>query len=194
MQRFGPPRRYWGMRFEAKHAYFKAIASNVQNFRNICLTLSTRHQLLQAYELSGKLFESTIETTGSAMVNVSSLSEEEQAAVSTITQEATVCSVKTAGVDGCMYRLKDVIVSEMENDTPNFLQVEKLLVTYGVLILLCQRLKTLRYSNHRCSYIVDKCSDVVAATPKNEFDFCSLDLYNFGTVYEVVPHFALLQD
>lgn len=181
------------MRFEAKHAYFKAIASNVRNFRNICLTLGTRHQLLQAYELSGKLFESTIETTGSAMVNVTRLSEEEQAAVSTITQEATVCSVKTAGVNGCMYRLKDVIVSEVENDTPNFLQVEKLLVTCGVLIL-CQRLKTLRYSNHRRLYIVDKCSDVVAATPKNELDFCSLDLYNFGTVYEVVPHFALLQD
>ncbi|XP_042146373.1 uncharacterized protein LOC121835894 [Ixodes scapularis] len=29
IQRFGPPRRYWGMRFEAKHAYFKTIALNV---------------------------------------------------------------------------------------------------------------------------------------------------------------------
>lgn len=41
--KFGSPRRFWGMRFEAKHSYFKSIASKVKNFRNICLTLATRH-------------------------------------------------------------------------------------------------------------------------------------------------------
>ncbi|XP_042144464.1 uncharacterized protein LOC120837936 [Ixodes scapularis] len=68
IQKFGQPRRYWGMRSEAKHAYFKAVASNVRNFRNICRTQGIRHQLLQAYELSGKLFESYIKTRGSAWV------------------------------------------------------------------------------------------------------------------------------
>lgn len=193
IQRFGPPRRYWGMRFEAKHAYFKAVASNVRNFRNICRTLGTRHQLLQAYELSGKLFESSIETTGSAVVKVTSLSEEEQVAVSAITSEITLCSVKTASTNSCTYRLRDVFVSEVQNDTPKFLQVERLLVMSGVLILLCRRLETVRFCNHRCSYIVEKCVDVVAVTPDNHFDFRPLDLYNAGTFYEIVPHFAVLQ-
>ncbi|XP_040066142.2 uncharacterized protein LOC120839841 [Ixodes scapularis] len=193
IQRFGPPRRYWGMRFEAKHAYFKTIASNVRNFRNICRTLSTRHQLLQAYELSGKLFESCIETTGSVVVKLTSLSQEEQAAVCVITPEATLCSVKTASANSRMYQLGDVIIFDVQNDTPIFLQVEKLLVVCGLLILLCRRLKTVCYSNHRCSYIVEKCNDIVAVTPGNEFDLCSLDLYNSGTLYEVVPHFAILQ-
>lgn len=53
--KFGPPRSFWGMRFEAKHSYFKSIASKVKNFRKVCLTLATRHQLLQAYELSENL-------------------------------------------------------------------------------------------------------------------------------------------
>ncbi|KAL1479153.1 hypothetical protein MTO96_052092 [Rhipicephalus appendiculatus] len=35
--KYGPPRRYWGMRFEAKHSYFKSIASKTKNFKNICL-------------------------------------------------------------------------------------------------------------------------------------------------------------
>ncbi|KAL1454790.1 hypothetical protein MTO96_043654 [Rhipicephalus appendiculatus] len=33
--KYGPPRRYWGMRFEAKHSYFKSIASKTKNFKNI---------------------------------------------------------------------------------------------------------------------------------------------------------------
>ena len=78
------------MRFEAKHAYFKAIASNVRNFRNICRTLGNRHQLLQAYELSEELYESPIETTESVVVEVASLSEQEQAAVIAVTPEATL--------------------------------------------------------------------------------------------------------
>ncbi len=36
------------MRFEAKHKYFKKLASHIGNFINISYTLSMRHQFLQA--------------------------------------------------------------------------------------------------------------------------------------------------
>lgn len=62
--KYGPARRFWGMRFEAKHSYFKNIALKVKIFRNICFTLATRHQLLQAYELSGNVFHCPLEVTG----------------------------------------------------------------------------------------------------------------------------------
>ena len=45
IQRFGPLRHIWCMRFEGKHQYFKQVANVVRNFRNISFTLSQRHQL-----------------------------------------------------------------------------------------------------------------------------------------------------
>ena len=53
---FGPPVRYWTMRFEAKHQYFKDLARKCKNFKNLPHTLSTRCQALQAVALSSYFF------------------------------------------------------------------------------------------------------------------------------------------
>lgn len=37
------------MRYEAKHKYFKTLASNIGNFINVPQTLAMRHQYLQCY-------------------------------------------------------------------------------------------------------------------------------------------------
>ena len=49
IQKFGPLRLCWSMRFESKHSYFKQIVPVVKNFKNLNVTLATRHQLHQAY-------------------------------------------------------------------------------------------------------------------------------------------------
>lgn len=43
--------RNWAMRLEAKHNYFKKLATKVNNFNNITYSLSRRHQALQAHLL-----------------------------------------------------------------------------------------------------------------------------------------------
>ena len=40
------------MRFEAKHKYFKRIAAAVRNFRNVALSLASRHQFMQCWQFS----------------------------------------------------------------------------------------------------------------------------------------------
>ncbi|KAJ8049927.1 hypothetical protein HOLleu_02896 [Holothuria leucospilota] len=51
----GPLVRYWTMRFEAKHNYFKRLGHIVCNFRNILKTLSYRQQMFLCYNIfSGK--------------------------------------------------------------------------------------------------------------------------------------------
>ena len=40
---------YWTIRFEAKHHYFKQLATIIGNFINICFSLAERHQLHQCY-------------------------------------------------------------------------------------------------------------------------------------------------
>lgn len=52
---YGPPKRYWTMRFEAKHQYFKDLARKCKNFKNLPLTLAKRCQTLQAVVYSSAM-------------------------------------------------------------------------------------------------------------------------------------------
>ena len=47
--RFGPPRSYWCMRFEAKNRFFKDVIHG--NFKNIPYTLAFEHQLWLCHQL-----------------------------------------------------------------------------------------------------------------------------------------------
>ena len=56
--------RNWAMRFEAKHHYFKRLVGTINNFKNIELSLTRRHQALQAYLLqssSGNFLKMNLE-------------------------------------------------------------------------------------------------------------------------------------
>lgn len=49
IKQYGPLVGVWTMRFEANHSFFKQVARHINNFRNVLLTLSTRHQMMMAY-------------------------------------------------------------------------------------------------------------------------------------------------
>ncbi|XP_020909444.1 uncharacterized protein LOC110247358 [Exaiptasia diaphana] len=48
--KFGPLVRSWCMRFESKHMYFKELARNIKNFKNLPYSLVSRHQAKQYAE------------------------------------------------------------------------------------------------------------------------------------------------
>lgn len=50
-EEYGPLVGVWTMHFEAKHSYFKQVLRHTKNFKNVLLTLSTRHQMMMAYHL-----------------------------------------------------------------------------------------------------------------------------------------------
>lgn len=56
MIQFGPLIRFWTLRFESKHAYFKQCARHSRNYKNVTKTLSERHQLYQAFINTGDRF------------------------------------------------------------------------------------------------------------------------------------------
>lgn len=53
---YGPPRRYWTMRFEGVHQYFKEMMRRLKNFRNVPHSLAVRFQYLLASHLSSPNF------------------------------------------------------------------------------------------------------------------------------------------
>jgi hypothetical protein len=55
MCKYGPLTRYWCMRFEGKHNYFKDLAHRIKSFKNVPKTMATRHQLLMCYYRSSSV-------------------------------------------------------------------------------------------------------------------------------------------
>jgi len=49
---FGPIRQLWTLRFESKHQYFKRVIKHSSCFKNVLLSLATKHQLLNAFNLA----------------------------------------------------------------------------------------------------------------------------------------------
>ncbi|CAF3937425.1 unnamed protein product [Rotaria sp. Silwood1] len=65
----GPPVKYWCMRFEGAHLYFKKVAMQSYNFKNIPKTRAKRYQLRQCFLLSKEKFLRTFdEGSGGRMV------------------------------------------------------------------------------------------------------------------------------
>ena len=66
--RVGPLIRHWTMRYEAKHQYFKHLASTMGNYINICYSLAMRHQCLQSYlHASGAIIHTDDQEVGNGM-------------------------------------------------------------------------------------------------------------------------------
>ena len=62
--------RYWCMRYEAKHSYFKDLAQKTKCFKNIPKSLAERHQRLVCYHFhQSKALVKEIET-GKGMFSI----------------------------------------------------------------------------------------------------------------------------
>lgn len=62
--RFGPLVRYWVMRFEGKHNFFKDVAHRLKCYRNVAKSMADRHQLYSLYMSISGLEKKTLTGCG----------------------------------------------------------------------------------------------------------------------------------
>jgi len=156
MARYGPLREVWCLRYEAKHQYFKSLASSIGNFINIALTLSTRHQMQQCYYFSGKevLAEDTILPESGNLVSFTSLPIEIQRLL--CFAASRIWSVKTAVAAGCTFSVGAAVVIDFTDvGDPVFLKISHLLIPHeGHVEIVGKLLMTVNFSNKYCAYEV----------------------------------------
>ncbi|XP_064479635.1 uncharacterized protein LOC135392901 [Ornithodoros turicata] len=184
MLALGPLRYYWCMRFEAKHQYFKALASRVKNFRNICKTLANRHQLMQCYYLHASSQDSGYKTSVPKSVASSSL----QRCVQEIAREQEVWEVRCATLNAVTYRTEDIIVQK-KGDIPDFSQISGVYIIAGKIYLLLNDLIVQGYRRHKCVYRVSRSNVYRIGLRGQEASHHMLDLYSGG---EVMPMWELI--
>ena len=74
---YGPLLQCCTIRYEGKHKYFKSVVKHAQCFKNICKTLSTQHQLAQAFHMSRpKLCNEEIVFHSCFLLNLNTLNDD----------------------------------------------------------------------------------------------------------------------
>ena len=173
----GPLVRFWAMRFEAKHNFFRRLSHIVCNFKNICKTMSVRHQLTQCYRFYSKPpIDSRALEIGSGSITVLA-NVESSSILSQLLKhglyEDLFCATWVK-YNGVMYRpgmglLLDV---DTESENPLFGKILYIFFLDGVVHFILQLWQTQYFHRHMFAYCVDRMEPPLlrAATPKSIMD------------------------
>ena len=195
---FGPLRCLWCMRFEAKHQYFKKVASVVCNFKNIAGTLASRHQMKQCYDYSSfDHHPQNATSNGGRNVPLRSLCKETKDAILSVcgidsdecpTEEAW--KVQNLTIDNVQYSMKDFFVIDLlhEEEIPIFVKISTIL-KFRSQWVLCGKVYVPKFFNsHLHAYCVESTDVWQAFHPGEEYDYHPLDSYSHNDESYITLH------
>lgn len=139
---FGPLVALWTMRFEAKHSFFKQVVRHTNCFKNIPLSLATKHQLMISYHLRSSSFEKTaFEITNVSTVPVDVLKQE---MAQTIEQKfpgtTEVHLMKCVSSKGVQFRNGMIVAHGSTSGLPDFGEILQICIVHEKLCFMLKRL------------------------------------------------------
>lgn len=178
--KFGPLIRFWTMRFESKHQYFKRCIRSSKNFVNVAKMLATRHQTLQSYFSAGPRFPTEYSINSTAM-NVNSLSGEAQILIRSVVTDTTSQCFSEITFKGTAYKKDLLLPYEIHhwNKTAVFGAIECVVVSEVVQLIVKMKHAVFNHC-FNCYQIVESSADeeCVACLQIDQFiDFYPLSVY-----------------
>lgn len=194
---FGPLVDLWTFRFESKHSFFKQAINDAHCFKNVLLTLSTKHQQLMAYLLdTQQLFKPKLHVGSVDRVKISSLDEKLRTVLEKkYPNEDDVSLAKEVHLYGTQY-VRDMIVSAGEcSGLPEFFRILHILVDkWWKVYFVTTRLSSWYMEHYRSYQLIDNChSDLEILDPETLNDYHPLAAYQVARTLMVTPRAWLLQ-
>lgn len=185
----GPVRQLWCMRYEAKHQYFKKVASKLNNCKNITKSFATKHQLHQCWEQASSDFlqQEASSINGGNEIKFSALTPDIQSTIlqfcdvdpAHMEDDETIWKSRGIYVDHMKYCIGTVLVLDLvhEEKVPVFFKITHCL-RFRAQWLLCGRIYTCAYfSSHYHGYIVQDSLESIVIAPRQELDHQVMDMY-----------------
>lgn len=146
------------LKYELKHGFSKRLAAVNCNFKNICLSIACKHQILQCALWSANCgLRVELECNGSlTSVNVLNESALIQRSLN-IDEDSEVFVASQVTVFGREYRPNLYLCVGVQNDTPQFAKISNILVrgrTQESVFFHVKMCANLGFSRHYHSYIV----------------------------------------
>ena len=180
---FGPLVSLWTMRFEAKHSFFKQAVRHINNFRNVTLSLATKHQFMVAYNMLCPDDEkSALEVEQVSKVPIDILNED---VVNTITQKypkiTAVNLAQIVTVNGINYKKGMIVVHGSCGSLPEFSEIIQLCIVKDDLSLIVKKLNSW-YREHYRAFELHPTTELAAVDLKELADQYPLADYKVGSL------------
>ena len=200
---YGPLRYLWCMRFEAKHQYFKKLASACRNFKNIALTLSKRHQLRQCWEFTSlDFFKENNLCSGETSLFFQNLSQHQQTlflsyfGLHTVPGSEMLWKCNSLTHEGNAFKLNDVCIVGLlhAEGIPLFFKICQIMKFRENWVFLGKILVSTSFSSHYHSFCVDEEREFTLCQPSDLIDHQLLDCYTLqdGQTYVSLKHLVFL--
>lgn len=139
---FGPLVCLWTMRFEAKHSFFKQVVRHTNCFKNVPLSLATKHQLMISYHLRSSSFEETsLEVTNVSTVPLDCLKQEiAQTIEKNFPGTTEVHLSKCVSSKGVHFRKGMIVAHGSTSGLPDFGEILQICVVQERLCFMVRRL------------------------------------------------------
>ena len=185
---FGPLIRLWTLRMESKHSYFKRCTRVTRCFKNITLTLATKHQLYQAYRCMGLQHSTDVELFSANPLQSSEYSPsaiQELQSCNLLENSVSATSAKYLGMRyGC-----GMVVVTSESTQIKFCQIKAIILNSNILYFLVQKYMSSFVFEHRL-YELTECTNSFRCLKVTDLlDFYPLSCYIIdGKNFVVLKH------
>lgn len=199
IERFGPPKRYWTMRFESLHQYFKDVTKRLRNFKNISKTLSTRFQYRQACFLNEqKLLQNFSDVIGGPGKNVAIFEFptdlrgllKETCELPYFDEGESVFEVSWAEFAGIRYSNDRcmVVIDLLHDDeaVPLFMDVCHIIFVRSKCYLMGYEVHAVRFDEHVHAYVCEKSNRWAISCLKSLSDHRAFGVYDKEGVQHVI--------
>lgn len=187
MFQIGPLVCHWTMRFEAKHSFFKQIVRHTSCFKNIPLTLASKHQLMIAFHLnSPSHVKPPLEVSDVSNVPIDVVKDEmAQAIRQKYPDTHEVHLAKKASSCGVAYSKGMIVVHGSKSGLPEFAEIFQMCVINDRLFLIVN-VMCAWYNEHYRAFALDLPSKAMKLLALDELmDVYPLSDYRVGTRHMV---------
>ena len=178
---YGPLVLLWTMRFEAKHSLFKRIVRHTHSFRNILLSLATKHQLMIAYnQHDPSVVRPVLQATQLSTVDVTVLREDIQKAVQLkFPSEIRIQIANSVLYSGTKYAVGMILANGSTGGLPDFAELIQIVVVKGTLLFIVKCLMAWSVEHLR-SFVLERTCTVKVLEPTELSDMFPLTPYVLG--------------
>lgn len=176
---FGPVVGLWTIRFESKHSFFKRVVRHTPNFKNVLLSLATRHQLMIGYHLHASPEKTSLYVNKVSNMQLELLHVDVQQAIRNISNQASVPLTTSVTYCGTVYKVGMILPYGCTGGLPDFAEIMQIVILDKSISFIVKTFSAL-YDEHLRSYYLQSSGDVRLVELKALCDWYPLAAYRLG--------------
>ncbi len=152
---FGPLVSLWTMRFEAKHSFFKQAVRHTNNFRNVLMSLASKHQMRMAYSSQENALKPAVCVTKTSSLPLEILDMEiRQSFKALYPTHTSVNLTNVAILHGTKYAAGMVLPHGSTGGLPDFVMISQIVVVDDSVSFIVKMLNSW-YDEHFRAFMLD---------------------------------------